>query len=232
MGKKPEYHLYLFLFSGLCLTLVVACAGAPPSISQLFWQVDVVRNLDADSQHEELSLFLMIDDADGLDDLDEVLLIQRDRELVWKLEPDEMRRVQREGEMWMGVNGIQMNDRSPLPRGNYTIEVSDRAGEKDETEFFLGRDITGHLRGDLDSGLFPELNVNSSVVTASDEEQVSVFFYDTEGNFLRSEVLPVNSFTRQVLRQWRESDIDSVWLHSYNAAEGYGLVSGPFRLAE
>ncbi|MDY7029287.1 MAG: hypothetical protein SVR04_13390, partial [Spirochaetota bacterium] len=73
MGKKPEYRLYLFLFSVLLLTLVVACAGAPPSISQLFWQVDVVRNLDADRQHEELTLFLMIDDADGLDDLDEVL---------------------------------------------------------------------------------------------------------------------------------------------------------------
>lgn len=232
MGKKTEYRLYIILFSSFLLTLVVACAGAPPSISQQFWQVDVVRNLDTDRQHEELTLFLMIDDADGIDDLDEVLLIQRDRELVWKIKPDEMRRVQREGEMWMGVNGIQMNDRSPLPRGQYTVEVTDRAGEKDEAEFFIGRDITGHQRGDLDSGLFPELDVNSSVMTASAEEQISVFFYDTEGNFLRSETIPVNSFSHQLLRQWRESDIGSVWLRSYNAAEGYGLVSGPFRLAE
>jgi len=232
MGKKTDCSLIYILLSSAILTLIAACAGAPPSISQLFWQVDVVRDLDAEQQHEELTLFLMIDDADGIEDLDEVLLIHRDQELIWKIRPNEMRRVQREGEMWMGVNGIQMNDRSPLPRGQYSVEVTDRAGEKDESEFFMGRNIVGHLRGDIDTGLFPDLDLSSSVITASAEEQISIFFYDPEGNFLRSETIPVDSFSQQDLRQWRESDIGSVWLHSYKAAEGYGLVSGPFRITE
>ncbi len=232
MGKKLDHPLLSILISIVFLVLVTACAGAPPRISQLFWQVDVVRNLDEERQHEELTLFLMIDDADGIDDLNEVLLIHRDQELVWRIDPDELRRVRREGELWMGVNGIQMNDESPLPRGQYTVEVTDRAGEKDESEFFLGRDIAGHLRGDLDPGLFPVLDAAGSVITGSAEEQVSIFFYDQEGAFLRSETIAVSSFNRQVLQQWRASDIGSVWLHSYKAAEGYGLVSGPFRIAE
>ena len=146
MARRTECHLVSPASACIFILMVMltGCAGAPPRIVQLFWQLDVVHEVELQQQHEELSLFLLIDDADGIEDLREFRIIQRDAEFSWTISADEMRKVRREGEVWLGVNGIRMNDRAPLPRGDYLVEVIDKAGEKDVSEFFFGNEI--HFR--------------------------------------------------------------------------------------
>jgi len=226
MGKRTDY----FHFSVLILLLPMlfpACAGAPPMIEQLFWQLDVVLDQNSRRQHEELSLFLMVDDADGIGDVDEMIICHEEQELAWRIPAEDLRRIEREGETWIGASGLQMNDRSPLPRGNYTVEVIDKAGEKDEDEFFFQRKISGLQDGDIDLALFPDFSLNATAKLYQDQ-QLSVFLYNQRKEFVNSETIQDGFIDRETLQRWRNSEIFEIWLHTYNREDGFGLVSGPY----
>lgn len=216
----------------ILMVMLTGCAGAPPRIVQLFWQLDVVHEVELQQQHEELSLFLLIDDADGIEDLREFRIIQRDAEFSWTISADEMRKVRREGEVWLGVNGIRMNDRAPLPRGDYLVEVIDKAGEKDVSEFFFGNEITGLTRGEISSDLFPVFEKSGQASLLSAAEYTNVFLYNERGEFVSSETIDSSAVFSDLLEQWKDRDITRIWLQIDQPEEGYGLAAGPFFLED
>jgi len=236
MARKPERHIAPkppgFLFILLLVLMLAGCAGAPPRIVQLFWQLDVVRNVELQQQHEELSFFLLIDDADGIEDLREFRIIQEDAELSWTISADELRRIRREGEVWLGVNGVQMNDRSPLPRGDYLVEVIDKAGETDVSELFFGPEITGLTRGDLSGDLFPVVEKSGEASLRSAGEYTNVFLYNERGEFVSSETIDSAAAFSDLLQQWKGRDITGIWLQIDRPEAGYGLAAGPFSLED
>jgi len=229
MGKRADCIKVLSLFL-IFLFGVIACAGAPPEVNQLFWQLDVVLTPETDQQHEELSLFLMIDDADGIDDIEEFIILQREAELEWRLSAENTRRLDRDGETWMGVNGIRMHNDSALPRGRYTVEVFDKAGEKAETAFYVENEIIGIRQGPIGISEFPRFDDSDSGFLSSPKGRVNIRCYNEQGAFVRSETVEGRKIAEDTYAKWIESGISSIWLHTFDEEAGFGLVSGPFRL--
>lgn len=229
MGKKSKpVSLILFLIS--VLFLLQACSASPPELLDIFWQLDVVLPLDQDAQREELSLFILANDSDGLEDLAELQVLHSEQELEWSLSADEWRSVQRDGEVWIGGSGFQMQNGAAFPRGRYTITVSDKAGDSTKSHFTLNNQIVGLSRGDLPYSSFPSIQIRGSLQISAPSPQVSVLLYRRDGGLLDSQTMQTGSLSRDVLENWKERQVQRVWLHSYQAEKGYGCVSGPFEL--
>ena len=188
---KRQVLKQLFVRFLLCAVLVFSgCSGQPPELAQIFWQLNVVQNTEDSSQYEELSLFLHAEDPDGLEDIDRIELLHSPQELLWSFSPSEWRVVQREGATWIGVSGIRSASTQTIPRGEYRVRLSDKAGESVETKFIMSGDITGLQRGELAGRRFPQAQVTPQAVQlSSDSGELLVSLYDSEGGFIRSELV-------------------------------------------
>ncbi len=223
----------------LCAILAIAalmflgsCSGQPPELSQLFWQLNVVYNPENSSQHEELSLFVHAEDPDGIQDVDQLELLHSEQELLWSFNAEQWRMVEREGESWIGTNGVRSSSDPRLPRGEYRIRVSDKAGESVETTFIISRDIIGLQNGSLVPGRFPSVEIEPQRLKLSAAEpEILVSLYAGEGDFLRSEMVELSGGTAEI-ENWaaRWSAARQLRLQQYDAGGGYGLVSGPYEL--
>ena len=220
--KPSSLILLLILFFAF-----TACTTTAPRILQLYHQLDVVMDRDSGEQHEELSFFLMVEDDDGIKDIDELILTHPEAELQWKLSASEWRAIERSGENWIGGTGFRSPEEMPLPRGRYLVEVTDKAGERAQSEFILPGDLRGLRDGPIDEDLFPRFydNGRSGIRPGG---QVSVLLTGPEGRFLRSETLDDGVLESGTLDQWKKEGAGSFRLHRYLDDRGFGLVGGPF----
>ena len=79
MEKKLKPSSLILLL--ILLFAFAACTTTAPRILQLYHQLDVVMDRDSGEQHEELSFFLMVEDDDGIKDIDELILTHPEAEL-------------------------------------------------------------------------------------------------------------------------------------------------------
>ena len=49
---------------------LLSCTGEAPQIKQVFWQLNISHDPAVDRRGEYLSLFVHVDDGDGIDDID------------------------------------------------------------------------------------------------------------------------------------------------------------------
>ena len=241
--------LFLAALGGLA-----GCSGSPPEVKQVFWQLNVVHDLNSGQQYEELSLFVLADDNDGITDLAEIVLFHPDKELVWELEPDEWQQVERDSETWIGTTGVTAGYSDLVPRGEYRVKVSDKAGEYVETSFIVSPDIVGLQRGSLSPDRFPRLRsttpsrrtgeqptgpeivLSERVAIHTDLSEVLVSLYAPDGNFMRSEIIQANPsaddgpavILQNLQSRWQNAQ--TVWIQGYRRQQGFGVVSGPYRL--
>ena len=177
-------------------------------------------------------MFVHAEDPDGIQDVDQLELLHNDQELLWSLNAAQWRTIEREGESWIGTSGIRSSSNRSLPRGEYRIRVSDKAGESVETAFIISRNIVGLQNGSLAADRFPAAEIEPQrlqLFTA--EPEILISLYDGEGGFLRSEILELNGGTTRI-ENWasRWPAARQIRIQQYDPDEGYGLVSGPFRL--
>lgn len=230
-----QYPAALLCTLVVCALLVFSsCSGQPPELAQLFWQLNVVRNIEDSSQYEELSLFVHAEDPDGIEDIDRVELLHTDQELLWSLSSSEWRIVEREGASWIGTAGLRSASARKLPRGEYRVRLSDKAGESDETSFIISAALNG-LQGEGPvGGRFPRAQVTRDAVQLTAEPaELLISLYDSEGVFIRSELVETSAGGSVSISNWpaRWPGARSMWLQQYDAARGFGLVSGPYRLS-
>ncbi len=241
--RGPQYRgltMRTLLLAALVLAALLSagsCSGQPPELAQLFWQLNVVYDTRASSQYEELTLFVHAEDADGLQDIDQLELLHTQQELLWSFDSSQWRTVEREGESWIGVNGIRKSAARTLPRGEYRVKLSDKAGEAAETTFIVSRDIKGLQKGRLASGRFPAAEVEPQGLTlSSSAPELLLSLYDGEGGFIRSELVELSGSAEYTLTidNWtgRWPGARRLRLQRYDAAGGFGLVSGPYDLPE
>lgn len=216
------------LFSVLFLTFFYAgCEGAPPEITDTFVQVTVFKNLRTLQPEEILSLFLVVKDDDGEEDIESIYLLNDRQELFWKLDPLNWEKTDRKGSRWIGSSSIQMPDGSAFPRGKYRVIVSDQAGDRDEKEIQIN--IAGI---DLSKFVFPELsfdNKTASVINRGSNEKFLYFnssdrFLDF--SFVPEEPLTVRNFPR--LNDLRSETNNKLYLYHFETEEGYGVLVGPY----
>ncbi|MCK5198132.1 MAG: hypothetical protein KAR21_07265, partial [Spirochaetales bacterium] len=92
-----------------------------PEIGQVVWQINFLRTPLESFGHQELSVFVLVEDEDGIGDIESIYLIHDESELFWKLNPDSWKHKVLGGKNWIGSNSIRMGDSSSLPAGNYRL---------------------------------------------------------------------------------------------------------------
>jgi len=242
IGTSPWRNLRCTLLLMLFLpVLFSSCSGAPPEIAQLFWQLNIVQDSERSTQHEELSLFVHAQDPDGTGDLEEIELVHPEAELRWNFTPDNWQKIERDGEVWLGGNGVKSGFAAQLPRGEYQVKVLDKAAETAATSFFISKDIQGLQKGNLKASRFPRINTKSdSIELYFTAPEVLLSFYDENEQFLRSQAFTaaaeaeVKSSQFRTVTNWRSKwpNAATIWIQEYDTKKGIGLVSGPYRLPQ
>lgn len=207
--------------------LLAGCEGAPPEIADTFVQITVFKNLRTLQAEEILSLFLIVRDEDGDDDLESIYLLNDSQELFWKLDALNWEKTDRKGSRWVGSSSIQMPDGSAFPRGKYRVIASDQAGDRDEKEIQI------NMPGiDLSKFVFPELSITdktASVVNRGENEKF--LYFNSSDRFLDFSFVPdgpltVDNFPR--INDLRSETNNKLYLYHFESEEGYGVLTGPY----
>jgi len=172
----------------LAAGLSSACAGKPPQILRVLWQVTLVDDREQDARYTALSLFVRPDDPDGIDDLAELYLIDDAGELFWRLDPDNWQK-SGAGEPWIGGNGLRLPDGSPFPAGEYRLLLRDLGGESAEQTLRLPAVGLQELER-----LVPRVEVRAGQIRVQGQGLArQLWLYDAKGNYLAIRPLVGNS---------------------------------------
>ncbi len=117
------------------LCLLAACEVAAPEAHELFWKRVVFADLRQGRTYETLTLFARVSDADGLDDLDALYVMNDEAQLFWRLTPEVWVVDRSDSSTWIGSTALAMPSDEPLPAGVYRVIVQDIAGQTAERSF-------------------------------------------------------------------------------------------------
>ena len=118
------------------LGLLTACEISPPETLDLFWKRVMFENLELGRTYETLTIFAQVWDADGLEDLDRLLVIHDQEQLYWQLSSDDWVIDQSGlGVPWIGSTALAMPENDSLPGGIYRVIVQDISGKTAEIRF-------------------------------------------------------------------------------------------------
>ncbi len=205
----------------------VSCTGEAPEIRQVFWQLNITQDPSTDVEYEALSVFVNVADADGVEDVDLLYILQDRHELLWEMTAGGWERFENGEELWIGSNSIQMSEGAPFPRDLYRIIVIDRSGERSRDEFYINSNEI-----DAAHAIFPRATLQSDTIVVEGKfAEVTFWFYDDGHNlvkiFTSSEMkLPLSSALNT-----REAETARYFhVNAVDEEGGYGLTFGPVYL--
>ena len=211
------------------LSILVNCTGNPPEIVQSFHQLNIKKDPGTGLIREQLSVFVQVQDEDGFDDIETLVIFTETDDLVWEFNSNNWEYRERDGEEWIGFTALAMPDYSPIPRGEYQVEVTDLAGEKRNTAFYLTAE-----KADYDKIPFPRFReAEEGFLYKNQSETVTdlaVWVFDPGDNFLGSYkvkqegIIPVES----IIPRGRNPRSYTFFAYGYWNTPGTGLIQGPY----
>ena len=125
---------------------------------------------------ERFSFFVLAEDDDGIENLEDLYLYHDHEGLRWQLSFEDWISFDDNGQTWIGSRAIAMPDNESLPRGQYRVALINKGGER--TERSLAFDAPVEPRHS-----FPLFNVSEGNYTISSSyPRHSFICYDGEGN--------------------------------------------------
>lgn len=118
--------------------LPLGCSRSAPVYRSSQIQLVKVQSPDG-SFAERLSVFVFFDDDDGPADFGSITVTHTDSGLFWKILPDESAVRLRGKDRWTGSNNLAGPGNGPFPEGEYTLSVTDLAGNEAVNPFILTR---------------------------------------------------------------------------------------------
>lgn len=217
------------IFSVAAAALVVSsCSTTPPEIARTFWQVNLVHNPQTGDSHERLSFFVQVSNTDGVSDLGTIYLLNDKGEIYWRLDPSNWETSDRNGELWVGSNLLQMPARSPIPRGSYRVLVSNLAGERATGSIFVSADQL-----DPSKVSFPTVSEKGGRVTiAGHAADAAMWLYNLEGALIGSRPALASGYPLASLSPGPGRSVQlTIYAYEYDKECGCGLVNGPYDLS-
>jgi len=212
----------------LTVLFIAGCADNPPEIYQAFWQVNIFNNRENKTTHPQLSLFIQVHDPDGLEDLDEIYLINDKKELFWKLDSESWIEVTEDGESWIGSNTLSLPHPSMDFTGEYRLLLIDVGGASAEKVIVINHSPTSFAELNI-----PEAELSGGVINLTkgngsaeyilwiygNDERFRSAFNTSDGllsidRILKGHADLANGFYFFIYQQQKEAD--------------FGLISGPF----
>jgi hypothetical protein len=111
----------------------VSCSRAEPTIS--FGFIQLVYYQTGAKPEERFSFFIIPDDEDGIENLEDLYLYHDRAQLRWHLKSNDWISYTHEGKTWIGSRSITINEPESLPRGQFRAVLVNKGGEKSERNF-------------------------------------------------------------------------------------------------
>jgi hypothetical protein len=206
----------------LGLLFVTSCSGARPEILFTDWDLIVGRDPESASPTEHLRFYVAVSDADGVEDVERVLLIHEESELYWELTPENWVGVEHGGDQWFGAPEIRVpGAAAEMPRGRYRVEVYDAALGLAEDSFVLN--LPSPEESEIES---LELLLEPSPELLSPGGAV-IRAYSATGDVILQEPVPAGLLDESLLERLRGEPGSSFYLERA-LPSGSLLVVGPF----
>lgn len=147
-GGGSAAPLAMIVLGPLCL--LAACEVAAPEAHELFWKRVAFEDLRLGRTYETLTMFARVSDADGLEDLATLFVMNDQAQLFWRLTPQDWV-IDRSGAgsgagVWIGSTALAMPADEPVPAGVYRVIVQDVAGQIAEVSFRIAGSAGGAAR--------------------------------------------------------------------------------------
>ena len=173
MKNYLKKALYISFFIVLAVFLSVSCTRSVPEITYGFIQLVLYQG--EEGPIERFSFFIIPEDEDGIDNLDELYLFHDREQLRWKINSDEWVNFTQDGRQWIGTRSISIAD-GTLPRGNYRAVLFNKGGESSERTFTFDADVRFP---------FPEIIVTDGLYTVNSQWPVNhLVCFDRTGNYV------------------------------------------------
>ena len=175
------------LISALCLAAFFSCSRAEPIIN--FHSMKLVYFQNETGYRQELAFFVLPDDPDGPDDIDELRLYHDLEGLMWRLTRNDWVENLLDGQIWIGGYGLVPPEGETMPDGLYRAMIIDKGGERSERSF--GFDVPAEPRYP-----FPEITIqNGGYTITSGYPQHYFVGYFEDGSYAVTIPAPEGSLT-------------------------------------
>ncbi|MDR2134082.1 MAG: hypothetical protein LBP27_03155 [Treponema sp.] len=175
------FRIVFFLFSGLFFS----CSRTAPEISYGF--VELVYYQGPEKPEERFSFFIIPDDEDGIENLDELYLYHDREQLRWLVKSEDWVSFEQDGKTWIGSRSIAPEEGETLPRGQYRVLLVNKGGERSERPLVF--DAPDEPRFP-----FPSLEIAGGYyLVNSAYPENRLVCYDAQGNYVSTQPLSVLS---------------------------------------
>jgi hypothetical protein len=173
--------LLLFLCAVL-LSSLPSCSRTEPKISYGFMELVYYQN--EEKPEERFSFFIIPDDEDGIENLEELYLYHDREQLRWHIKNEDWISYEQEGQTWIGSRSIAMDEDESLPRGQYRAVLINKGGERSERNFSFDAPEEPRFP-------FPAVSISEGRYTVnSSYPENRLVCYDQQGNLVSVAALP------------------------------------------
>jgi len=171
--RKNEKFAVLSAVFAAFFTLFASCSTSKPEISYGF--INLVLYEGESEPVEHFSFFIIVDDEDGIENLDELYLYNDKEQLRWKIKNDEWVSFVQDNKTWIGSRSIAIQE-GRLPRGVYRAVLVNKGGEKGERLFTYDADVFRP---------FPAIEIENGMYTIKSQWPSNrLVCYDRAGNYI------------------------------------------------
>lgn len=132
--------IFIFFFI-ILLFLTVSCGNEPPVILSSMYRILIYQkdSLSIPDDAIFLSIYFIIEDDNGIDDITSVKIINLDTEYSWKIPVDILKNstVIWDEKKYIGYPFLEYNNAKSILTGEYLIEVTDSVGNIAESNLFV-----------------------------------------------------------------------------------------------
>jgi len=178
MSPKNTELKFLIIFLFLIFAPLVSCTNSQPVISYGFIQLVLYQGETGVQEH--FSFFVLAEDNDGLENLDELYLYSDREQLRWKITSEDWLHHTQDGKNWIGSKSIAVQNGS-LPRGVYRAVLVNKGGQSAERSF---------IYDGVTRFAFPVITVTEGEYNINSQWPVNRFVtYDSAGNYISTVTL-------------------------------------------
>ncbi len=208
------------------LCLLAACEVAAPEAHELFWKRVVFADLRQGRTYETLTLFARVSDADGLDDLDALYVMNDDAQLFWRLTPEVWVVDRSDSGTWIGSTALAMPSDEPLPAGVYRVIVQDIAGQTAEESFRVTGSTGPEARRHVEA-IDVAIDANELTVTGP-FASYEVWLYGSAGTRVAAAAFAERIDLESALPEGMLADELLLYVYAEPPDDGSGYLSGPY----
>ena len=182
LRKQIAKAALVVLCGAVFFVSLFSCSRTEPRISYGF--MELVYYQGSEKPRERFSFFIIPDDDDGIENLEELYLYNDREQLRWLIKSDDWVSFVQDGTTWIGSRSITVSEDEILPRGQYRAVLVNKGGEKSERNFSFDAPEESRFP-------FPSLGISEGRYTVnSNWPENRLVCYDGDGNYLSTVSLP------------------------------------------